>query len=91
MHEMSLCKKLLQTLEQQARVQDFQRVKKVWLTLGSGAGVTADGLRFNFTMAAQGSLAEGAELIIAEAAPDPEVQPPAISADVLRILELEVI
>ncbi len=91
MHEMSLCEKLLKTLEQQAQAQDFRRVKKVWLTLGAGAGVTADALRFNFSVAAQGSLAEGAELIIAETAPGPAAQLSDISADVLRIRELEVV
>lgn len=81
---MSLCQSLLKMLEQQAQAGDFRQVKTVWLTLDPAAGVTAEALRFNFELAAKGSsLAEGAELVIAEAPPDP--------GDALRILELEVL
>ena len=39
MHEMSLCEGILQTLEQQAKVQDYQKVRTVWLEIGALAGV----------------------------------------------------
>ena len=42
MHEMSLCEGILQTLEQQAEVQDYQKVRTVWLEIGALAGVEVE-------------------------------------------------
>jgi hydrogenase nickel incorporation protein HypA/HybF len=67
MHEMSLCESMLQTLEQQAEVQHYRKVKTVWLEIGALAGVEIDALRFSFDVVVQGSLAEGARLEILEA------------------------
>jgi len=39
MHEMSLAEGIVQLLEDQARAQDFSRVKQVWLSIGELAGV----------------------------------------------------
>ena len=64
MHEMSLCESILQTLEQQAPVQNFRKVKTVWLEIGALAGVEIDALRFNFDIVIRGSLAEAAKLEI---------------------------
>jgi len=66
MHEMSLCESILQTLEQQAPIQNYRRVKTVWLEIGALAGVEIDALRFSFDIVVQGSLAEQARLEIIE-------------------------
>ena len=62
MHEMSLCENILQTLEQQATVQHYRRVKVVWLEIGELAGVEVDALRFSFDSVMQGSIADQARL-----------------------------
>ena len=66
MHEMSLCESIVQTLEQQAEVQDYRRVNTVWLEIGALAGVEIDALRFSFDIVTKGSLAESAKLEIIE-------------------------
>ena len=64
MHEMSLCENILQTLQQQANVQHYRKVKTVWLEIGALAGVETDALRFSFDSVMLGSIAEHARLEI---------------------------
>ena len=66
MHEMSLCESVLQVLEQQAAVQQYSKVKTVWLEIGALAGVEIEALRFSFDIVVQGSLADHAHLEIIE-------------------------
>ncbi|WP_434358770.1 hydrogenase maturation nickel metallochaperone HypA [Parasalinivibrio latis] len=66
MHEMSLCESIVQTLEQEARAQQFNRVKTVWLEIGMLAGVETDAMRFCFDVVTNGTLAAGAALEIDE-------------------------
>lgn len=66
MHEMALCESVLQVLEEQARVQDFQRISRVRLEIGRLSGVEIAALRFGFEVVTRGSLAEGARLDILE-------------------------
>ncbi len=66
MHELSLCENILQVLEQQADVQQYRKVKTVWLEIGALAGVEIEALRFSFDMVMQGSLADQAHLEIIE-------------------------
>ncbi len=66
MHEMSLCEGILDVLQQQAKQQQFVRVKTVWLEIGKLSSVEPDALRFGFDMVMQGSLAESATLEIIE-------------------------
>jgi hydrogenase nickel incorporation protein HypA/HybF len=66
MHEMSLCESVLQILEHQAAAQQYHRVKTVWLEIGALSGIEIDALRFSFEVVVQGSLAEGAQLVILE-------------------------
>jgi len=68
MHEMSICERIVQVLEEQARTHCYQRVKKVWLEIGPLAGVELEALRFSFEVVARGTLTEGAGLEI--------IQPP---------------
>lgn len=67
MHEMSLCESILQTLEQQAEIQHYRKVRTIWLEIGALSGVEIDAVRFCFDAVVQGSLAEGARLEILEA------------------------
>jgi Zn finger protein HypA/HybF involved in hydrogenase expression len=46
MHEMSLAEGIIQLLEDQAKAQDFSRVKQVWLSIGELAGVEVEALDF---------------------------------------------
>lgn len=64
MHEMSLCEGILQVLEDNAKTQGFEAVKRVRLEIGRFAGVEPDALRFGFDVVMRGSIAEGAELEI---------------------------
>ena len=64
MHEMSLCESVLQTLEQQAEVQHYRKVKTVWLEIGALSGVEIEAMRFCFDAVVQDSLAAGARLEI---------------------------
>ena len=66
MHEMSLCESILTTLEQQANVQQYRKVKTVCLEIGALAGVEIDALRFSFDVVMQHSLADAAMLEIIE-------------------------
>jgi hydrogenase nickel incorporation protein HypA/HybF len=66
MHEMSLCESILQVMEQQSEVQQYRKVKTVWLEIGALAGVEIEALRFSFDIVVQGSLAEHASLEIIE-------------------------
>jgi len=64
MHELSLCVELIRVIEDQTRRQHFHRVRTVRLTVGALAGVEVEALRFGFTVAARGTLAEDAVLEI---------------------------
>lgn len=64
MHEMSLCEGVLQVLQEQARVQQFHRVKTVWLEIGALSNVEIEAMRFGFDVVMKGSIADGAKLEI---------------------------
>jgi hydrogenase nickel incorporation protein HypA/HybF len=66
MHEMSLCEGVLRILEEQARVNNFTRVKTVWLEIGDLSSVEKEAMRFGFDVVMKGSLADGAKLEIIE-------------------------
>jgi hydrogenase nickel incorporation protein HypA/HybF len=66
MHELSLCESILQTLQEQACVQDYRQVQIVRLEIGALAGVEIEAMRFGFDVVTHGTLAEGAELEIIE-------------------------
>lgn len=66
MHEMSLCEGVLKVLEDNAASQHYRRVKAVWLEIGALAGVEVEAMRFSFDVVMRGSLADGAELNIAQ-------------------------
>lgn len=66
MHEMSLAEGVVQVLEQSARAEGFNRVRKVWLEIGRLSQVEVESMRFCFEAVCRGSIAEGAELEIIE-------------------------
>lgn len=66
MHEMALCESLRSAIEAAATRQNFSKVTRVRLAVGRFAGVEVEALRFGFDVVMQGSLAEGAELVVLE-------------------------
>lgn len=64
MHELSLCRAILDTLEQGAAGHGYRRVKGVRLEIGPFAAVDHGALRFAFDVAKSGTLADGAWLEI---------------------------
>jgi hydrogenase nickel incorporation protein HypA/HybF len=68
MHELSVCQALVEQLESVSAGHGGGRVELVRLRVGPLAGVEAALLRHAFPIAAAGSIAEGAELVIEEAA-----------------------
>ena len=64
MHEMSLCEGILQILENEARSQNYERVKTVWLEIGALAGVEPEAMAFSYDAVCRGTLAEGSRLEI---------------------------
>lgn len=66
MHEMSLCERLVQVIEDQARQEGFVRVKTVYLEVGALACVELDALRFCFKVICRGTRSEGARLAISQ-------------------------
>lgn len=67
MHELAVCQALIGQVERVARAHQAHQVKVVTLAIGPLAGVEASLLRQAYPLAAAGTLAECAELIIQEA------------------------
>jgi hydrogenase nickel incorporation protein HypA/HybF len=66
MHELSLLENVREILESHASNQQFSKVTCVTLEIGKLSCVEPDALRFGFDVVMKDSLAENAELIIAE-------------------------
>jgi hydrogenase nickel incorporation protein HypA/HybF len=66
MHELSLLENVREILEKNALSQRFSRVTQVTLEIGRFSNVEPEALRFCFDVVMKDSLAENAELIIAE-------------------------
>jgi hydrogenase nickel incorporation protein HypA/HybF len=64
MHEMSLAEGIIQLLEDQAKAQDFSRVKQVWLSIGELAGVEVEALDFCLEVVSRDTLAAGARFTL---------------------------
>ncbi|WP_068114258.1 hydrogenase maturation nickel metallochaperone HypA [Tropicimonas marinistellae] len=62
MHEMALCEGIRGIIQDQARAQNFSRVRRLRLEIGRFAGVQKEALAFAFDVVMRGSEAEGAEL-----------------------------
>jgi hydrogenase nickel incorporation protein HypA/HybF len=68
MHELSVCLSLMQQLESIARERGADRVTKIVLDIGPLSGVEAGLLRNAYPLAAAGTVAENAELVVQNAA-----------------------
>lgn len=64
MHELSLCQALLDQVEQIAREHGASRVERIVLKVGPLSGVEGSLLRHAYPLAAIGTVAEHAELVI---------------------------
>lgn len=64
MHELSLCQALLDQVEQIAREHGATRVDRILLKVGPLSGVEASLIQHAYPLAAAGTIAEQAELII---------------------------
>lgn len=61
---MSLCEGVIQILEDESKKQGFQRVKQVWLEIGTLSHVEPEAMRFCFEVVKHNTLAEQAKLTI---------------------------
>ncbi|WP_369203996.1 hydrogenase maturation nickel metallochaperone HypA [Streptomyces sp. PU-14G] len=63
MHEMSIAMAVVCQVEEAARAHDAAGVEAVTLSVGELAGVVPDALRFSFSLACEGTVLAGAELV----------------------------
>ena len=63
MHELSIASYLLESVEEQARLVQARRVVAINLLIGERAGVVDTALQFSFDLLAQGTPAEGAQIV----------------------------
>ena len=64
MHELWLCKSILELITQQVAETQCDRVKTIVLEIGQLSAVDLDSLNFSFQIIAQGSVAQNAELLV---------------------------
>ncbi|MCR5664569.1 MAG: hydrogenase maturation nickel metallochaperone HypA [Oscillospiraceae bacterium] len=64
MHELSIARSLLELVERTAEQEGFKRVLEIRIRMGEYSGIIPDCLREFFPIAAKGSRAEGAELVL---------------------------
>lgn len=62
MHELSIAITLVELAGDAARSLGAARVNRVFVRLGTRAGVAAEALRFSFDLAAEGTMVQGARL-----------------------------
>jgi len=62
MHELSIAITLVELAADAARSLGAARVNRVFVRLGTRAGVAAEALRFSFDLAAEGTIVQGARL-----------------------------
>ena len=73
MHELWLCKSILEIIKQNANKKNCTRIKKIYLEIGQLAAVEKEALNFSFSVVTQGTVAEGAELLIIDIPGEPSV------------------
>lgn len=64
MHEVSLCENIIRQLQESAQKENFRRVMRIWLEIGSLSHVTGEAMSFAFDAVAKETIAEGARLEI---------------------------
>lgn len=60
MHEISLAREILRILQEQARMQGFERIHRVHVELGPLSCIDSEALNFAFEAVTVGTLAQGA-------------------------------
>lgn len=66
MHELSIAMSLVEQVDEAARREGASRVVSIIMSLGKLSGVEREQLEFCFPLASEGSLLDGAQLIIEE-------------------------
>lgn len=66
MHEITLCQRALELIEQQAKQHHAKRVTGVWLKVGAFSCVEPSALTFCFELVCRDTLAEGCKLHLEE-------------------------
>lgn len=70
MHEITLCQRAIELIEQQALQAGAQRVTAVWLHIGAFSCVEAAALEFCFDLVCRQTLAEGCQLHLEQQQPE---------------------
>lgn len=100
MHELSLATAMIDDLEQAARRESASRITAVHVVVGALSGVEREPLEFCFPLAAEGTLADGARLVIEDepvrivckaCGADSEPALPDLSCPACRALAVEVV
>jgi len=63
-HELSLAKGILDVVEDSARENDCERISRIKVRVGEFAAVMPDAMAAAFSIIAEGTVAEGAELVL---------------------------
>ena len=66
MHEMSIALSIVEAVDAKARLEGAGMISSIDLLIGKLAGIEPESLKFCFSAAAKGTLAEDAELVIVE-------------------------
>lgn len=66
MHELSLCKNIIEIVEEQSKNRSVKKVKAISLEIGQLALIEKSALRFSFELLAKGTIADGAILHITD-------------------------
>ncbi|MBP3780048.1 MAG: hydrogenase maturation nickel metallochaperone HypA [Selenomonas sp.] len=64
MHEMAIAEGILDIALDYAKKNEAQKINEIGLLIGEMSGVEVDSLEFSFNMLVQGTIAEGAKLVI---------------------------
>lgn len=64
MHELWLCRQILDIVKQKTQDHVEQHIKHIYLEVGQLAGIDPSALEFSFEVVARGSVAENAILVI---------------------------
>lgn len=81
MHELSLCKRIVEIINEKGDINQFERVKTVVIEIGSYSCVEKEAMEFAFDVVAKGGFAENASLRFIDV----------LDSDVVQLKELEVI
>lgn len=66
MHELSIAYSLVETATEVAKENNFKKIDTLHVNIGVLAGVVKEALQFSFDIATEGTLVEGAQLLIEE-------------------------